>query len=298
MVGWTAAPTYTGAMARPLTIQLYLPDGNPKGLRISELTTSVVRIIEVPRIHLGAFQKLPESRQVGVYFLFGGDKSASGHVYIGQSSNVGARLATHNSKKDFWTTAWVVVFNSPHFTPTHTLYMEYESIRIAQEAQRFTLDNGNKGQRPAISYGLQSDADNALDIMKLLFDALQFPVFEPRPSLSALLANNDLYYCSSMGMTVRGHYTAHGFMVLRGSTAVRKTAMFIHGTSIEKLRDQLYASKILQLQDQQLTFTQDHEFSSVQEASAVVLGRHSNVENEWFDEEGRALRSKSHQRPS
>ena len=214
-------------MARPLTIQLYLPDGNPKGLRISELTTSVVRVIEVPRMHLGSFQKLPESRQVGVYFLFGGDKSASGHVYVGQSSNVGARLATHNSKKDFWATAWVVVFNSPHFTPTHTLYMEYESIRLAQEAERFTLENGNKGQRPPISYGLQGDADNAMDTIRLLFDALQFPVFEPRASLMALLANNDLYYCSSMAMASRGHYTSRGFMVLAGSTAVRKTAMFI-----------------------------------------------------------------------
>ena len=287
---------YTWSMARPITIQLYLPDGNPRGLRISELTTSVVRVIEVPRTHLGAFQKLPESRQVGLYFLFGGDKSASGHVYIGQTSNVGARLATHNSRKDFWTTAWVVVFNSPHFTPTHTLYMEYESIRMAQEAQRFTLDNGNAGQKPPISYGLQSDADNALDTIRLLFDALQFPVFEPRASLLALLANNDMYFCSSMGMQVRGHYTAQGFMVLTGSTAVLKTAMFIQGTNIEKLREQLYASKILRLQAGRLVFAQDHEFASVQEASAVVLGRHSNVENEWFDEEGRALRSRTNPR--
>ncbi len=288
---------YTWSMARPITIQLYLPDGNPRGLRISELTTSVVRVIEVPRTHLGAFQKLPESRQVGLYFLFGGDKSASGHVYIGQTSNVGARLATHNSRKDFWTTAWVVVFNSPHFTPTHTLYMEYESIRMAQEAQRFTLDNGNAGQKPPISYGLQSDADNALDTIRLLFDALQFPVFEPRASLLALLANNGMYFCSSMGMQVRGHYTAQGFMVLTGSTAVLKTAMFIQGTTIEKLREQLYASKILRLQAGRLVFAQDHEFASVQEASAVVLGRHSNVENEWFDEEGRALRSRTNPRP-
>ena len=287
---------YTWSMARPITIQLYHPDGNPRGLRISELTTSVVRVIEVPRTHLGAFQKLPESRQVGLYFLFGGDKSASGHVYIGQTSNVGARLATHNSRKDFWTTAWVVVFNSPHFTPTHTLYMEYESIRMAQEAQRFTLDNGNAGQKPPISYGLQSDADNALDTIRLLFDALQFPVFEPRASLLALLANNDMYFCSSMGMQVRGHYTAQGFMVLTGSTAVLKTAMFIQGTNIEKLREQLYASKILRLQAGRLVFAQDHEFASVQEASAVVLGRHSNVENEWFDEEGRALRSRTNPR--
>lgn len=281
-------------MSRPLTIQLYLPDGNPKGLRISELTTSVVRIVEVPRAMLGSFQKLPESRQVGVYFLFGGDKSANGHVYVGQSSNVGARLATHNSRKDFWTTAWVVVFNSPHFTPTHTLYMEYESIRLANQAQRFTLENGNRGQKPPISFGLQADADNAMDTIRLLLDALQFPLFEPRASLLGLLATHTMYYCSSMGMEVKGHYTENGFMILAGSTAIRKVAMFLQGTPVEKLREQLYASRILCLQENRLVFTQDHAFSSVHEATSVILGRQSNVENEWFDADGSALRVRRH----
>lgn len=282
-------------MSRPLTIQLFLPDGNPKGLRISELTTSVVRIIEVPRTLLASFQQLPESRLVGVYFLFGGDKSANGHLYIGQSSNVGARLATHNSKKDFWTTAWVVVFSSPHFTPTHTLYMEYECIRLALLAERFTLDNGNRGQYPPISRGLQADADNAIDTIKLLFDALQFPVFEPRPSLLGLLAKNSMYYCSAMKMQASGHFCgqhAQHFVILKGSTAVLKAVMFLQGTPAEKLREQLYASRILVAQDTHLTFSQDHTFGSVQEATSVILGRQSNVENEWFDSYGQALQSR------
>lgn len=34
---------------RPRTIQTYLPSGDPRGIRVAELTTSIVRVIEVPR---------------------------------------------------------------------------------------------------------------------------------------------------------------------------------------------------------------------------------------------------------
>ncbi len=37
---------------RPRTIQIFLPDGDPSGIRIAELTTSIVRLIELPRSEL------------------------------------------------------------------------------------------------------------------------------------------------------------------------------------------------------------------------------------------------------
>ena len=89
-------------MARPQTIQIYLPTGNPRGMRIAEITTRIVRVVEVPRSQLADFLKTPEAQQVGVYFLLG-DMSDAGlpRVYIGQSGTVGTRLAQHNQSKDF-----------------------------------------------------------------------------------------------------------------------------------------------------------------------------------------------------
>ena len=37
------------------TIQIYLPKGNPRGLRLAEMTTRTVRLIEIPRIHIDDF---------------------------------------------------------------------------------------------------------------------------------------------------------------------------------------------------------------------------------------------------
>lgn len=34
---------------RVTTIQIFLPNGKPTGIRIAEITTSVLRVIEVPK---------------------------------------------------------------------------------------------------------------------------------------------------------------------------------------------------------------------------------------------------------
>ena len=97
-------------MPRPQTIQIYLPAGDPRGMRVAEITTRIVRVIEVPRSQLGEFIKMPEAQQVAVYFLLG-ELSEAGlpRVYIGQSGSIGARLVQHNQGKDFWNRALVVL---------------------------------------------------------------------------------------------------------------------------------------------------------------------------------------------
>ncbi|MFT7325066.1 MAG: hypothetical protein ACI90C_000659, partial [Rhodoferax sp.] len=42
-------------MARPQTIQIYLPAGDPRGVRVAEITTRIVRVIEIPRSQLQEF---------------------------------------------------------------------------------------------------------------------------------------------------------------------------------------------------------------------------------------------------
>ena len=35
-------------MPRPQTIQIYIPTGDPRGMRVTEITTRIIRVIEVP----------------------------------------------------------------------------------------------------------------------------------------------------------------------------------------------------------------------------------------------------------
>ena len=57
----------------PKTIQIFLPSGEPHGIRIAEITTRIVQVIEVPRSLLSSFLAMEQSSQVGVYFLIGED---------------------------------------------------------------------------------------------------------------------------------------------------------------------------------------------------------------------------------
>lgn len=52
----------------PKTIQIYLPAGDLRGMRVAEITTAIVRVVEVPHSQLDEFLKMPEALQVRVYF--------------------------------------------------------------------------------------------------------------------------------------------------------------------------------------------------------------------------------------
>jgi hypothetical protein len=120
---------------RPQTIQIFLPAGDPRGMRVAEITTRIVRVIEIPRSQLAEFIKTPEAQQVGVYFLMG-ELSDAGlpRVYIGQSGNVGSRLVQHNLNKDFWNRAMVVISLTNSMTQTHALFLEWFAISEASPA--------------------------------------------------------------------------------------------------------------------------------------------------------------------
>ena len=84
----------------PKTIQIFLPGGDPRGIRVAEITTRIVQVIEVPRSLLQDFLKMPESDQVALYFLVGEADDGSGQkVYIGQTGDLRARVAQHKKEK-------------------------------------------------------------------------------------------------------------------------------------------------------------------------------------------------------
>lgn len=68
------------------TIQIFLPGGDPRGIRVAEVTTRIVQVIEVPRSLLTDFVKMDESGQVAVYFLVSeAIEESAPRVYVGQS---------------------------------------------------------------------------------------------------------------------------------------------------------------------------------------------------------------------
>ena len=133
------------------TIQIYLPGGDPRGIRVAEITTHIVQVIEVPRSQIKAFLEMPElleNSPVAVYFLFGATEDGQDQVYIGQTGNIRMRLNDHNAKKDFWQRALILVTTNRNFTQTHALFLEWYCLQEAAKAERYRCENGNAGSRP------------------------------------------------------------------------------------------------------------------------------------------------------
>jgi hypothetical protein len=58
-------------MGTGTTIQVFLPDGNPRSLKIAEITSRIVQAILILRAKLDDVAQRPELKNVGIYFLVG-----------------------------------------------------------------------------------------------------------------------------------------------------------------------------------------------------------------------------------
>lgn len=281
-------------MALPQTIQIYLPQGDPAGIRMAEITTRTVRVFEVPRPLLRDFREMPESKQVGVYFLFGSSPSGRPSCYIGQSGNIGDRLKQHSDKKDFWDHALVAVSLTNAWTNTHTGYMEWQAIRRATEAGRYELHNANDASNPHTPAPLESDCREYLETISVLLTTLGYPILEPvreirlaGPSDGGNDAAETLLFREG-GTEARARPTTEGLLVLAGSAgkAVARPSL---PASLLRRRLDLVEQGVVDIRGDDYVFVKDQLFSSPSTAGAVVLGGSINGRITWKTATGRTF---------
>ncbi len=281
--------------ATPKTIQIFLPGGDPRGIRIAEITTRIVQVIEVPRSLLQDFLKMDESDQVSLYFLFAdaGDGSEP-RVYIGQTGDLRARLVSHNQRKDFWQRALVLISRTNSLTQTHGLFLEWHSLQAARKAGRYADENGNSGSKPHTPAPLQADCLEIFDTGRTLLATLGYPVFEPVASpvagtKTAAKGEDEVFFLKSSGVDGRGLYTPEGFVVLKGSTGRKANQPSIVGTGDERFRVKLLETGVLKEDGEHVVFPKDHVFGSPSMAATALLGRTSNGWKDWKNAEGVTL---------
>lgn len=278
--------------SRAKTIQIYLPDGDPHGIREAELTTRIVKVIEVPRSILQNFLKMPESSQVGVYFLLGSsDDGSDSKVYIGQTGDLSQRLNRHNRDKDFWDRVVVLISKTNSLTTTHALFLEWHCLQEARKAGRFSDENGNSGSRPHIPAPLEADCLEIFETAQTLLSTLGFPLFDALSGPSASSSNSGVFTCSASGANGRGIYNQEGFVVLKDSSGRIDVVDSFIGSAGERLRSRLIETAIMRVDGDRVFFEKDHLFKSPSTASSVLLGRSSNGWMDWRDAQNKTLSS-------
>lgn len=275
----------------PKTIQIFLPGGDPQGIRVAELTTRIVQVIEVPRSLLKEFLKMPESNQVALYFLVGeSEDSEERLVYVGQTGDLRARMTSHNKEKEFWQKALILISRTHSLTQTHALFLEWNCLQAIQTADRFVNQNGNSGSKPHTPPPMEADCHEIFDTGRTLLATLGYPLFDAVAKGSATtLDEEEFFYCKASGADGRGLYTTEGFVVLKGSIGRKENVPSIRGKANERFRNKLLDGKVMREEGDTVVFEKDHLFNSPSMAAIALTGRSANGWLEWRSKDGATL---------
>ena len=106
------------------TIQIFLPDGNPRSVKIAEITSRTIVAMLIPRSKFDYAVSRKELKNVGIYFLVGNpEEETKTQLYVGEAEDCLTRLKQQNKDKEFWNIAIVIVSKTQFFTKAHIKYL-------------------------------------------------------------------------------------------------------------------------------------------------------------------------------
>lgn len=279
------------------TIEIYLPNGNPKSVRIARDTVRPLNLLSFNITELDNVSNRLQDVN-GCYLLHGKSVDDTDQIYIGETDSLYRRIKDHRDKKDFWDTAYIVVNDSGTFDKAHLHYLESLMIKQATDVGRFEVLNGNSGQRSTITEQKEAECLNYFDTIKLLLSTLGLDVFKPIPNLDGLTSNDDVdivyeYKGSKKQWSGKLKILDDQFFVLKGSLARKELVNHVRinpKSPVLQLRNKFLSDGVLVEKDEYYEFTKDVPFNSPSRAAAALSGRHDNGWEKWKDiDSGKSL---------
>jgi hypothetical protein len=272
---------------RGFSIRIILPEGSPDGLRIVEEPNWTGCGVVCPRSLFNEVKCRPEFARAGVYVLLGlPNESELRQVYAGEGAPIRLRLVQPMETKDFWTSLICFTSKDSNLNKAHVQYLESRLLELAREAKRCDLENANSPQLPSVSEADVAEIEGFFDEMLLCFPVLGISVFE-KPE--AQTPQSILLILMAKAIQGSGYDAPQGFVVNRGSEAVREEVPSIH-RYLSELRESLVKHGILEVQNGKYRFAQGYVFDSPSTAAGVLLRRSANGRIEWKTKEGRTLK--------
>jgi hypothetical protein len=269
------------------SVRIYIPSGNPEGLRLVEKSNWTGQGLVFPRAEFGEVRERGELKRPGVYVLWGpGESGQLPRVYVGEGDYLLSRLEQHAKQKDFWTHAVVFTSKDQNLNKAHVKYLEARLVQLAAEAKRSELDNGNVPQLPVLSEPDAADAEAFLADLLLCLPIIGLNVFEKTKAVGS--KSHDLIL-KAKGIEARGQEAAEGFVVRAGSQAVKQEAPSIP-VHLRELRRALLEKEVFEDVGSCYRLTQDYVFNSPSAAAGVLLGKSWNGREVWKDAQGRTLK--------
>jgi len=277
------------------SIRIYLADGTVTGIRHGEIVNWTGQAVMLPRKRFSELKDWEEASKPGIYILFGEDDvSGEQMAYIGESENVYDRLRNHVDRKEFWNEAILFTNKDENLTKAHAKYLESRLILFANNASRYTVENGTAPPLPKLPRGDRDAMDEFFENLRLLLGALGHKLLEPvieknieGETIETVNALN--ITMTRSGLTAKGQLTDEGVVVLPGSQATSNVRPSL-SEGYRKLRQRLIDSGVLELAGDDYIFTKEYLFSSPSAAGAMLCGQACNGREYWKDNQGRTIK--------
>lgn len=276
-------------MPNPKTIMIFLPDGNPSGIKIVEVSNRNIRAFLVPRAKLSE-AKRPELNQPALYVLCDREGESA---YIGECENFFNRVKDHDQKKDFWELAIVFVAKDNSLEKGDVRYLESLAVEQASIASRMTLINANVPARNNLHEFKTATINEFFEDVQLLITALGYPLFDQINTDA--VAELNTWYCRNNMTEARAIYNEQGFTVLAGSLIDghdRPAFLKKYPSGVEDRREMLAANgEIDEAGKNVWTLTKNITFTSPNKAARFCVGGSINAWIAWKNLQGATMDS-------
>lgn len=263
------------------SLELFFIDGKPDGMLTAEVFNWTGHVLMTPRTKVKDALKRKESKYTGVYILLG--ENADGPLaYIGEGDDVSYRIKSHDTAKDWWTTAILITSAANNLHKAHVKYLESRLIREAKDVGKIVLENANTPSVPALSESAQSNMEAFLDNILMVLPALRVDCFVRSirhqgdvPGVESSMMSDDLPVFELITKKTGVHGVAMlvdgDFIVKSGSVGCQRWGGVKHHYAA--LFDQVVASGVYVEDGRHRIFTNDYVFNSPSAAGAVLNGR-------------------------
>lgn len=274
---------------RGFSVRVFLPDGDPAGVKVIEKSNWTGTGLVIPRPLFASAKTRSDLDRAGVYFLVGeSERGLLPKVYVGEGDPVRPRLESHGRQKDFWTHAVAFTSKDQSLNKAHVQRLEARLVELAKSAKRCVLDNGNVPQPPSLTEADTADVEGFLDDIRLCLPTLGYTFFEQAEARPAGVRAT--LYLKARGIEAQGAETTDGFVARAGSHAALTETDSFHAY-MRDIRAELIQQGVLRQVGDRYELTQDYTFASPSTAAGVLLGRNSNGRVDWKTSDGRTLKS-------
>lgn len=209
---------------------------------------------------------------------------------IGESEDVSERIRSHDSKKDWWTSAVIVTAAANALHKAHVKYLEGRLVQVAASAGKIRLENGTTPTLSSLSEAARTNMEAFLEHILFVLPAIRIDSFlqNTRPSVprtpAQLIAGEaeTIFELRTPKHNVAGtaKFEDGEFIVLAGSRG-RKGWEGTRNHSYAALFADLVKAGLLREEGDHRVFAENYAFKSPSAAGAVLNGRATNGQDAW-----------------